>query len=81
MDLKEIINLIKVRDYVANSINNSSIDRSTVSELNGMLILLDKKIINNLKSSEFKDYICFGEVKKTIEEIAKQNNIRSGLKK
>ena len=82
MNYQEILNLISIRNYIANMINNSNIiDRATVSELNGTLILIDKKIIEMLKSQEFKSYIGYQEVRQAIEEVAKLNNIKSGLNK
>lgn len=80
MDLKEIIDLINVRNYIYNSLNNHTIDRPTVTELNGMLILIDKKIIDLLKGSEFKLYIGYQGVKQAIENVVRLNNIKSGLK-
>lgn len=79
MDLKEITDLISIRKYIAISTSNPSIDRATVSLLNGMLILIDNKIINILKSNEFKDYIDYKDVKKAIEDVVKLTNIKSGF--
>ncbi len=81
MNLDEINSLIKVREYVVISLNNGSIDRATVSELNGMLILIDRKIIDLLKSQEFKEYIGYRDVRKAIEEVAKITNIKSGMRR
>lgn len=80
MDMKEITDLIAIKQYVVNSINNSSIDRSTVSMLNGMSILIDNKIIGILQSEEFKEYINYKDVKKAIQDVVKITNIKSGLK-
>lgn len=79
MDLTELNSLIGIRSYVVNVINNSAFDRSIVNDLNGMLILLDKKIVSLLRSPEFKGYIGFEDVKKAIQEVADLNNIKSGL--
>ncbi len=81
LSLNEVTDLISVRQYIANSINNGSLDRPTISMLNGMLILMDMKIIEMLKSNEFKEYIGFRDVRKAIEETARITNIKSGLKK
>lgn len=81
MDLKELTDLIAIRQYVVNSTANPTIDRATVSYMNGLLILLDKKIITLLGSDEFKEYINYKDVRKAIEEVAKITNIKSGLKK
>jgi hypothetical protein len=81
MDLKEITDLIAIRQYVVNSTGNPTINRETVSYINGVLILLDNKIIALLKSQEFKEYIDYQNVKQAIEEVAKLTNIKSGLRK
>jgi hypothetical protein len=81
MDLLEITNLINIRQYVVNSMSNPAIDRATVNTLNGMLILLDNKIISLLQSDDFKEYICYKDVRKAIEEVARLTNIRSGIKR
>lgn len=81
MDLKEINELINIRQYMAQVSNSPYIERTTVNLMNGMLILMDRKIISILESDEFKDYINYQDVRKAIEEVAKFNNIKSGLKK
>lgn len=80
MNLTEINSLINIRQYALNSLNNSAIDRPTVNYLNGILHLLDKKIIGILSTDEFKEYINYSNVKETIQEIAKLNNFKSSLK-
>lgn len=79
MDLTELNSLIGVRTYVINVINNSAFDRTIVNDLNGMLILLDKKIVSLLRGVEFKQYIGFEDVKKAIQEVVDLNNIKSGI--
>lgn len=81
MDLQELTNLITVRQYISIAIGNAAMDRATVSELNGMLLLIDKKIISILKDNEFKEYINYWDVKNAIEEVARITNIKSGLKR
>lgn len=80
MNLEEINQLIDIRNYIYNSINNHSIERSVINELNGMLILVDKRIVNILCGDDFKNYIDYKDVKKAIHEVAIRNNIKSGLK-
>ena len=65
MELKELTNLISIRQYVANSIALPTIDRLTVNMLSNMLLLLDEKIINILKGRDFQDYIDY----KDIQEV------------
>lgn len=81
MDLKELTDLISIRQYVINSTANPAIDRAAINEMNGMLILLDKRIISILRGEEFKEYIGYANVRKAIEEVANANNIKSGLQK
>lgn len=81
MDLRELVDLITIRQYVVNSTGNGAIDRATVNVMNGMLILIDKKIMSLLQGDEFKEYINYADVRKAIEEVARITNIKSGLKK
>lgn len=79
MNFEELVSLIRIRDYVINSIALPTIDRKTVNELNGMLLLLDKKIIGMICSDEFKDYIGFTNVQQAKEAAARITNIYSGI--
>lgn len=81
MDLTELTDLIKVRDYVVNSQANPAIDRATVRELNGMLIMLDKKILSILLGDKFKEYVNYKDVQKAIQDVARITNIKSGITK
>lgn len=81
MDLSELVNLITIRQYVVNSTGNSSIDRPTVNFMNGALLMIDKKIISLLQGDEFRGYIEYKDVRKAIEEVAHNNNIKSGLQR
>jgi hypothetical protein len=81
MELKDLADLVAIRQYVRNSIEFHTIDKSTVSELNGILIMLDKKIIEILRSSDFKKFIDYKSVDKVIQEAANISNIKSGLHK
>jgi hypothetical protein len=79
MDFQELLHLIEIRKYVVNSIALPSIERKTVNELNGILLLLDKKIIGFLTSPDFKDYIGYQDVQKAKEAAARITNIYSGI--
>ena len=79
MELQELTYLIKIREYVFNSINLPTIDRKTVKELNDMLLLLDKKIIGLITDVDFKDYIGYKDVQKAKIEAARITNIYSGI--
>lgn len=80
MDLKKIIELIKIREYTVNSIGIPTIDRKTVNELNGILLLLDDKIINILTGTDFKNYIGYENVQQAKEKAVNITNIYSGIK-
>jgi hypothetical protein len=56
-----------------------TIERKVVTELNGILLLLDKKIIGLLTSVEFKDYVGFKDVQAAKEAAARITNIYSGI--
>jgi len=81
MNLTEISELIQIRQYVANSIENYNIDRPTVNAMSGTLLLLDKKILNLLLGEQFKKYIHFDEVTKVSEEVARFRDIKNGMNK
>ena len=81
MNLTEITDLIQIRQYVANSIENHNIDRPTVNAMSGTLLLLDKKIMSLLLGDQFKTYIHFDEVAKVTEEVVRFRNIRNGMNK
>jgi hypothetical protein len=74
LDFKELLDLIAIRNYVVNSVANPIFDRATVKELDGILILLDKKISLMLTSAEFKEYIGFAGLKQTIREIKSETD-------
>jgi hypothetical protein len=81
MDLQELLDLIAIRSYVVNSVANPIFERAIVRDLDGILILLDKKIAGILTGKDFKEYIGFADVRKAIEEVARTTNIKSGLHK
>lgn len=81
MNFKELTDLIHIREYVINTINNPTLSRSTVKELNGILILLDNKIVSIITGAEFKEYIGYADVQKAIYEAAKITNIKSSFNK
>lgn len=81
MDFKELTDLIQIRQYVVNATANPAIDRATVSAMNGTLLLLDKKIIEILTGTQFREYIGYGNLRQVIEEAARITNIKSGIKR
>ena len=80
MDLRELVDLITIRQYVVDTTGNPTIDRATVNMVNGTLLLLDKKILGLLQCDEFKEYINYVDVQQAKIDAAKVTNIRSGLK-
>lgn len=79
MNFEELNNLIAIRQYVCNSIALPAINRKTVNELNGILLLLDEKIIGILTGTDFKEYIGYANVQEAKVRAAEITNIRSGL--
>jgi hypothetical protein len=79
MDLQELLELIKIREYVVHNVALPTIDRKTVNELNGILLLLDQKIIGILTGTEFKDYIGYKNVEEAKRQAAQITNIYSGI--
>lgn len=57
MTLQEIANLIAIRQYICNTIDNPGFKRETVYKLQTILEDLDKKIVENLSSLEFNNLI------------------------
>jgi hypothetical protein len=80
MDLNEISSLIEIRNYISSAINNYSISRDVVADLNRMLILIDRRIVDKLLAKDFKDFLGFKDVDKFVADAARVNNIKSGLK-
>jgi hypothetical protein len=79
MDLQELLDLIKIREYVRDNVSLPTIDRKTVSELNGILLLMDQRIIGILTGTEFKDYIGYKNVDEAKRNAAHITNIYSGI--
>jgi hypothetical protein len=75
-----LTDLIAIRQYVVNSTALPAIDRKTVNELNGILLLLDEKIISILTGHAFKAYIGYADVQEAKLRAANITNIYSGIK-
>ena len=80
MDFEELLALIKIREYVVNSRANPSIERKLIGELDGILLLLDEKIVGILTHADFKDYIGYKNVQDAKQRAANITNIYSGIK-
>ncbi len=74
MKLSEIVNLIKIKEYVSDAVGLFSIEKQTIRELNDTLILIDKKIIELVTSKEFKEYIDYDHVKEAKQEVLRIAN-------
>lgn len=57
MKLKELLDLIQIRQYIANSVAIPSLDKPSVNDMARLLPKIDKKIVNILQTDEFKNYI------------------------
>jgi hypothetical protein len=80
MDFTEIINLIKIREYVANATALPAIERKTVTQLNDYLLLIDKKLIGMLQTTKFKEYININDLQATKQNAVKITNIYTDIK-
>ena len=79
MDFQELTDLIAIRQYVVNATNLPAIDRKTVNELTGILLLLDEKIIGLLTGVDFKEYIGYADVQAAKLRAVAITNIYSGI--
>lgn len=79
MDFKELTDLIAIRQYVVNATALPAIERKTVTELNGILLLLDSKIIGIITGNDFKEYIDYKNVQQAKETAARITSIYSGI--
>jgi len=79
MDLLEINQLINIRQYVINSTSNPQIDRTTVNYMNDLLLILDKKIIDLLKSDSFKEMINYQDIEFVKKNVVNLTKIKSSL--
>ena len=80
MKINEIVDLITIRNYVANSINNHSIKRDSVNQLNTTLMLLDKMLVEELISDKFKEKINFKNAEEVVKEVIQTTNIKYNMK-
>jgi len=78
--LKEISELVQIRQYLSNTMGNPTLDRKTVTIMNNTLLLLDRKIVDLLQSAPFQNYIGYGDVAKVVQKAANLSNIKYGLK-
>jgi hypothetical protein len=79
MKLAEISQLIEVRNYTVNAVNNFNLNRDEGRELQKMLILLDKLIVRELLSPEFKKFVEFSKADEVMAEVVNNNNIKRDM--
>lgn len=75
-----ISDLIHIRNYVVQATNNFALSKTTFKDLSKMLVVLDKKIVEQILSDEFKDIVGFGDAETVMREAAANNNIKTGMK-
>ncbi len=78
--LAETNKLISIREYIYQTVNNPALTRAELNDLQDILGALDKKIIEVLRSSEFKDFIGFKSTRVAIAKETAANNIKSSIK-
>lgn len=77
MKVNEIADLIQIRNYLSESINNFSISRAGVNELNRTLVLLDKVLVKELTGEKFRERVSFGEnVDEALQEVIEVRKIK-----
>jgi hypothetical protein len=74
MNLNEITQLIEIRSYVFNAINNFNLPKEEGHQLNKMLVLIDRRIVDRLMGEEFKNFLGYQDADKVMLEAAKNNN-------
>ena len=79
IEIKDISDLIHIRNYVYGAINNSALHKTVAHELNKIQILLDNTIVEHILSVEFKDLIGFEGVDAAVKEARANNNIKQGM--
>ena len=80
MKLAEISQLIEVRNYAVNAVNNFNLDREDGRAMQKMLILLDKLIVKEMLSPEFKKIVEFSKADEAVAEVINNNNIKRDMK-
>lgn len=74
MDLKELSDLITIRNYVLVSVDDFAIDKETSRYMGDLKLMLDQKIIELLKDEKFKDYVGYDGLTEVKQERAKTQN-------
>lgn len=77
--LQEIVDLITIRNYAANSVNNHSLKRDVTNQLNTTVILLDKILVEQLVSEEFKSLVHFENASEIIKDVVKHTSLKGNM--
>ena len=80
MNLSDITQLIEIRNYVVNAVNNFTLPKDSSNQLNKMLVMLDRRIVERLLSEDFKNLLGYEDLDKIMAEVIKNNNIKLGMK-
>lgn len=77
MKVNEINDLIQIRNYVSNLTESMYMfKKDNMKELNIIKFLLDEKIINDLCSDEFKQYVNYEEnADKVMKEVRENSQV------
>ena len=77
MKVNEINDLIQIRNYVSNLTESMYMfKKDKMRELNTIKFLLDEKIINDLCSDEFKQYVNYEEnADKVMKEVRENSQV------
>ena len=81
MDLKEMTDLIAIRQYMANAAGNYNLNKDTVNYLAKLILMVDIKLVELLQNSEFKKYVNYQDVDKAVIEARLRSDIKSGIKR
>jgi len=71
-----INDLIQIRNYVSNITESMYMfKKDKMKELNAIKFLLDEKIINELCSDEFKEFINFDKAESVMKEVRENSQV------
>jgi hypothetical protein len=77
--IKNLVDLIEIRNYAANTINALTVDRTIVKQMVSLVPKLDKKIAATLATKEFEQYLNSSLIDK-VESFAtpvEKNNLHT----
>lgn len=80
MKINQMAELILIRNYIANSIDNHNFKRDKVNQLNNILITLDKNLTDEIISDKFKSNLNLLNVEDAVKEVIDNNNLKREMK-